>query len=73
MTAGPCDLRTGSAGGGRDLKVTLCHSLVGPLDLLVLVETGSLEQLASVRERVAALAGVAGVETAPVVGVHATR
>lgn len=51
-------------------EVKLCHSLAGPTDMLVLVELSALDGLSDVRDRMAAITGVAEVETAPVLAVH---
>jgi DNA-binding Lrp family transcriptional regulator len=51
-------------------EVRLCHSLSGPVDILVLIEAASLGRLSEVRERIAALPAVTGATTAPVLADH---
>lgn len=51
-------------------EVRLCHSLAGPVDMLVLVELASLDEVSAARDAIATLIGVADVETAPVLAVH---
>lgn len=47
-------------------EVKSCWSLAGQLDAVVLVETGDAEQLGELRNRLAAIPGVASVSTATV-------
>ncbi|WP_188311839.1 Lrp/AsnC family transcriptional regulator [Salinarimonas soli] len=51
--------------------VRICHSVAGPVDMMVLAQVGSVEELSALRERFAGLPGVAEVRTAPVLAVHA--
>ncbi|WP_207480409.1 Lrp/AsnC family transcriptional regulator [Arenibaculum pallidiluteum] len=54
-------------------EIRLLQSVAGPIDLLALAETDSTAALTALRERVNALAGVAGVETTVVLATHLDR
>ena len=51
-------------------EVRLCHSLAGPIDMLVLVELATLNELSAARDAMVTITGIAEVETAPVLAVH---
>jgi Lrp/AsnC family transcriptional regulator, leucine-responsive regulatory protein len=54
----------------QNAEVRLCHSLAGPIDLLVFAEYDSRLDLMTFRERLAAIEGVAEVQTAPMLASH---
>jgi DNA-binding Lrp family transcriptional regulator len=54
-------------------EVTFCQAVAGEIDLMALVHTDSLADLARLRERVAALKGVDDVTTIPVLDVKLDR
>lgn len=51
-------------------EVRVCHSLAGAVDMLLLIEAESAEALTAVRQKIAAIDGIAEVTTAPVMKVH---
>jgi DNA-binding Lrp family transcriptional regulator len=51
-------------------EVRLCHSLVGPVDLLLHVEVVDTQALLALREHLAGLPGVAKVDTATLLQAH---
>lgn len=54
----------------RHAEVRLCHSLAGPIDLLVFAQAANHSELMEFRERLAAIEGVADVQTAPMLTAH---
>lgn len=51
-------------------EVRLCHSLVGPIDLLVQAVAPSMDALLALREHLMTVPGVAEIQTAPTLVVH---
>lgn len=54
-------------------EIRTLQSVAGPVDLLALAEAASVADLTELRERIMALPGVAGVETAVVLAEHLDR
>lgn len=54
----------------QNAEVRLCHSLAGPIDLLIYAEYDNRLDLMTFRERLAAIEGVAEVQTAPMLASH---
>jgi DNA-binding Lrp family transcriptional regulator len=54
-------------------QVTACRSVAGEIDLMLTVECAGLDELAAVREAVAAAPGVASAVTYPVLTTHWRR
>lgn len=51
-------------------QLRMCHSLAGPIDLVLLAETATSEDLYALRERLMTIPGVAEINTAPVLTAH---
>lgn len=54
----------------QNAEVRLCHSLAGPIDLLIFAEYDNHLDLMTFRERLAAIEGIAEVQTAPMLVSH---
>jgi Lrp/AsnC family transcriptional regulator, leucine-responsive regulatory protein len=54
----------------QNAEVRLCHSLAGPIDLLIFAEFDSHPDLMAFRERLAAIEGIAEVQTSPMLVAH---
>ncbi|MEQ1810297.1 MAG: Lrp/AsnC family transcriptional regulator [Terricaulis sp.] len=51
-------------------EVRICHSIAGDIDLLILIETESFATVCETRNKIAAIAGVGELRTAPVMAAH---
>ena len=54
-------------------EIRMLQSVAGPVDLMALAEAATLDALTELRERIGAMAGVAGVETTVILRTHLNR